>query len=414
MIKTTDKRPEKRPGAPWAWLAAVLIAVSAPVALEGCKKPPEKKQQQAPRAVRVARVTNQVLAGGLSASGVLTSREEAAVGSEITGYRVSRVLADVDTWVRRGQPRVILDDTLLRSEIAQARATLAQQKAIAAQAEDQAKRVAGLDNEGVLSDEAIAQRRFQAQSGRAAANAQAARLQDLLTRQSRMTIRAPVSGPVMERNVRPGDIAGTGVMFRIIRDGLVELEAQVPEADLPRITASAPAQAILPSGQTVNGTVRLISPAVETGTKLGKVRISLPYRKDLRPGGYARAVFTGLTRTAAAVPETAVRYSASGPTVMTLDARNRAHEIAVRTGQHAGGWVELLQGPPLGSRVLLGGSAFVLEGDPVNPEETVVASGVVARPVTQARQPVRAAPAAAPAQRPAQPAPKAAPKKAER
>jgi HlyD family secretion protein len=348
-------------------------------------------------------VTNQVLAGGLSASGVLASREEAAVGSEIAGYRVSRVLADVDTWVRRGQPLVILDDTLLRGEIARARASLAQQRAIAAQAQDQAKRVAGLDNEGVLSDEAIAQRRFQAQSALAGANAQAAQLQDLLTRQSRMTIRAPVSGPVMERNVRPGDIAGTGVMFRIIRDGLVELEAQVPEADLSRITVGAPAQAVLPSGQSVMGTVRLISPAVESGTKLGKVRISLPYRKDLRPGGYARAIFTGLTRTAAAVPETAVRYSASGPSVMTLDSKNRAHEIAVRTGQRAGGWVELLQGPPLGSRVLLGGSAFVLEGDPVNPEETVVASGVVERPVTQQR------PAASTAQRPAQPAQKAAP-----
>jgi HlyD family secretion protein len=368
------------------WLAAALIAASAPIALEGCKKPEQKKTEQAPRAVRVARVANTTLAGGLSSTGVLASREEAAVGSEIAGYRVSRVMADVDSWVRQGQPLVQLDDTLLRSEIARARANVAQQKALAAQAADQAKRVAGLDNEGVLSDEAIAQRRFQAQSAQAGVASLQATLQDLLTRQSRMTIRAPVSGVVMERNVRPGDISSPStVMFRIIRDGLVELEAQVPEAELSRITAGSPAQAIVPSGATVNGTVRFVSPAVESATKLGKIRISLPYRKDLRPGGYARAVFTGLSRSAAAVPESAVRYSASGPTVMTLDAKNRANEVVVRTGQHANGWVELLQGPPLGTRVLLGGSAFVLEGDAVNAVEGAGDPTPAAKPAQPAK-----------------------------
>jgi HlyD family secretion protein len=37
----------------------------------------------------------------------------------------------------------------------------------------------------------------------------------------------------------------------------------------------------------------------------------------------------------------------------------------VRTGARAGGWVELVEGPPPGSRVALGGSALVLEGDRV-------------------------------------------------
>lgn len=368
-----------------AWMTAMLIVVS-PMALEACKKP-EKKPEQAPRAVRVGRVSTTVLSGGLSSTGVLASREEAAVGSEIAGYRVSRVMADVDSWVSRGQPLVQLDDTLLRSEIARARANVNQQKALAAQAADQAKRVAGLDNEGVLSDEAIAQRRFQAQSAQAGVASLQATLQDLLTRQSRMTVRAPVGGAVMERNVRPGDISSPSVvMFRIIRDGLVELEAQVPEADLSRITPGSPAQAVLPSGGTVNGTVRFVSPAVDNATKLGKVRISLPYRKDLRPGGYARAIFTGLSRSAPVVPESAVRYSASGPTVMTLDAKNRAHEVAVRTGQHANGFVELLQGPSLGSRVLLGGSAFVLEGDTVN---AIEGTGIPA-PAVKPAQPTKA------------------------
>jgi HlyD family secretion protein len=41
----------------------------------------------------------------------------------------------------------------------------------------------------------------------------------------------------------------------------------------------------------------------------------------------------------------------------------------VRTGQRSGGFVELLQGPPVGSRVLVTGSSFVLDGDKVAPVE---------------------------------------------
>jgi HlyD family secretion protein len=41
--------------------------------------------------------------------------------------------------------------------------------------------------------------------------------------------------------------------------------------------------------------------------------------------------------------------------------------VPVKTGEHEGGYVEIVQGPPTGSRVLLGGSAFVLPGDLVRP-----------------------------------------------
>jgi HlyD family secretion protein len=40
--------------------------------------------------------------------------------------------------------------------------------------------------------------------------------------------------------------------------------------------------------------------------------------------------------------------------------------VPVRTGQRAGGYVELVQGPPAGVRVALGGSAFITEGDKVD------------------------------------------------
>ncbi len=41
--------------------------------------------------------------------------------------------------------------------------------------------------------------------------------------------------------------------------------------------------------------------------------------------------------------------------------------MLVKTGARAKGMVELIQGPPAGSRVLVTGSSFVLDGDKVAP-----------------------------------------------
>ncbi len=221
----------------------------------------------------------------------------------------------------------------------------------------------------MLSQEDIDTRRYQAKSARAAAQAAAAQLSDLTTRAERLTLRAPVSGRVLARNVRPGDLpAGqtTGQpLFRIARDGLIELEADTPEADLGRIHPGQAANVTLPDGAQVEGTVRLIEPEVDQQTKLGHIRVAMPVRQDLRPGGYARATLPDLTANGLVVPDKAVVYAADGASVLVVGADSRAHRVAVKTGARAKGMVELLQGPPAGSKVMITGASFVLDGDKV-------------------------------------------------
>jgi HlyD family secretion protein len=367
------------------------LVLLAGAAVSGCQKkdaqaakapPPAAKNIGAqPRLVQVARVQPRMLSGGIEASGVLISREEAAVTAEITGYRVARVLADIGQHVSAGQPIVQLDDTLLKSQIDQQQALAAQADVAAKQAEAQAARVAGLDGSGVLSQEQIEDRRFQAQSARAQANAQAASLRDLRTRQGKMTVRSPVAGTVLERTVRPGDLSGgSQPMFRIVRDSLVELEAQVAEGEVANIRPGQPVQVTLPSGRTMQGVVRLLGPSVDPQTKLGKVRVQLPVSADLRPGGFARALFGSVASSALTVPEAALRYDADGVTVMVVDEANKVRKVPVRAGRRGGGFVELIQGPPAGSRVLLGAASFVLEGDVVKPQEVAVVAAPAAKP----------------------------------
>jgi HlyD family secretion protein len=339
-------------------LAKALLPLAAVLALAACKKPPEKvSEKDQARAVRVVRVEPRAIVGALTASGNLTPREEAAVMPEVTGYRVSRVLADVGDYVRAGQTLVQLDPALLEAQVAQAQAQ-------AAQAEDQARRVADLDGQGVLSQEQIAQRRFQAQ----AANAN---LRNLQTQRRKLAVVAPVSGLILEKTVRPGDLSAGGATpwFRMARDGQVELSAELGESDLARIRVGQTATVALPGGGVAQGRVRLISPQIDPATKLGQVRILLPVRPDIRAGGFARAVFSDAAGQALSVPETAIRYDADGASVMTVADNNRVKRVAVQTGPRGGGYVQLLRGPAPGTRVVQNAAAFLLDNDLVRPTE---------------------------------------------
>ena len=319
------------------------------------------------RSVRVIKVESRELTGGLVASGVLVSREEAAVGSELAGFRVARVLVEEGAVVAAGQPLVQLDNTLIQAQIEQQTALVAQQAVAARQSQLQADRVVGLQGQGVVSEEQLQQRQFQAESSRAALAAQTAILNDFKTRQARMTIRAPVSGRVLERTVRPGDISGGGTYFRIARDNLVELDAEVPERSLSTVQVGDGAEVTLPSGKVVQGKVRLISPRIDAQSRLGRIRVLLPVSNDLRPGGYAQAAFNSATRKATVVPEAAIRFDAEGASVMVVGEGNRVQQVKIKAGQRSDGYVELLEGPPVGATVVKGAGSFVMSGDVVKP-----------------------------------------------
>jgi HlyD family secretion protein len=365
---------------------SLALSLAAALAAAGCKKPPEKRSEaQQARAFSVVRIEARPIVGALSASGDLLPREEAAVLPEVNGYRVARVLADVGQYVKAGQTLVQLDPALIQAQVAQAQAQAAQAEVQAQQAEEQAARVKDLDGTGVLSQEQIDQRRFQARAARATARAQAAALRDLQTRTRKLAVSAPVSGLVLEKAVRPGDLSAGGATpwFRLARNGEIELSAELSEADLAHIRVGQAATVTLPGGGTAQGHVRLISPQIDPQTKLGQVRILLPVRSDIRAGGFARALFTDASGMALVVPETAVRYDADGASVMTVTDKNRVKRVLVQTGQRGAGYVQLLRGPPAGTRVVKNAAAFLLDNDLIRPVEGASPAAAPARQATR-------------------------------
>jgi HlyD family secretion protein len=369
-------------------IAATLGVAALSLALHSCgQKPAPASETPAAdkaasnlQAMRVTRVAVRNLSEAIEAKGRLVVREEAAVGSELPGYRVAQVYVDEGDWVKQGQPLARLDDTLLQAQIAQVEATLATQKATADFQQSQLERAEMLTNEGAFSREQLEQRRMQAVSAKAALNASQAAVNEMKVRQSRMTLRAPVAGAVLERNIRPGEISGSamGPYFRISRDGLIELDAELPDAKLALIKEGDPVQVTLLTGESLQGKVRFISPRVDVNTALGRARIELPFNKALRPGSFAEAHFEGNSSGVLTVPASAVRYEAGGQSVMLVGQDNKVKQVPVKLGERTGDYVALVEGPPAGSRVLTVGAAFVLDGDVINPVEEGVASTAAA------------------------------------
>jgi HlyD family secretion protein len=350
------------------------ILVLALVLLAACARESDKSKTipsslTAPT-VTVTRIVERPIAEKLTASGVLLPREEAAVGPEVAGYQVAEVLVEEGASVNKGQALARLDSGLLKARIDQATAALAQATAVSEQARAEADRVKTFDSKNVMSAEQIAARRYQARTAEAAVGVSRAQLEELLTQEQRMVVRSPVDGIVLERSIRPGDGASLSQpMFRIARDSLIELDAEVPEDSLARIAVGDAATVTIPSGGSIEGTVRLISPRVDPQTKLGRVRVSLAPDPQLRVGGYARVAFNRAAIPVAAVLERAVQWEADGPRLIAIDDNNRVHPVAVQTGIRDAEFVALKQGPAVGTRVALGSGVSLLDGDLVKPLE---------------------------------------------
>ncbi len=348
-------------------LAAMTLA-GLVLGLGACGKKPDVGAKQQARTISMVNVEPRDINGGLTASGSLLPREDTAVFPQISGYRVAKVLVDEGAWVKVGQPLVQLDDTLLRSQVAQQSALAAQARALASQAESQAARGKAAAAADLLSQEQLDTRRYAAESTRAQAMAQEAAAQDVRTRAAMMVVRAPSAGLVIARNVHLGDMAaagGTTPFYRIAKDGQIELVADISEDALGKIHTGDTVLVTLGNGSQVHGTVRIVSPGIDPTTRLSRVRISLPVRTDIRAGGFARATFVAATKSALSVPETAVRYDADGAAVLVLGPDNKLSRAPVTTGERGGGYVELLTGPPAGSVVVAKAAAMLVPGDVV-------------------------------------------------
>lgn len=319
-------------------------------------------------------------------TGTLVARDEVSIGTALQDLRLAVVYAEDGDQVVAGQILARLETEGLDAQLRQARAVVAraqvmieQQEAVAAETQANLLRIAPLGRSGAVSEQQIDERR--AQAGSAAANLKAAyaelsqtqsQLADASAQREKADIRSPAKGLISERSARAGALAsGTQPLFRLIRHGQIELEADVSENDLPDIAPDSPASIeVAGVAEPIEGRVRLIASKVDPQTRLGKVRIALPPHRDLRAGAYAKStVEIERLSVPVTVPQRAVTTDAKGATSVMLidDSATVSHAVrrVIGVARRSGDAVEVTSGLKAGDRVVAGASPFVRDGDTV-------------------------------------------------
>ena len=395
-------------GVPLVAAAGVLIAhatgVLPPAAAQKLASVFEKKHAE-PRvaaqnhdiAVTVARVQPREFVENLAVSGSLVPREEILIGPEIEGLRVLEILVEEGAQVRRGQVLARLVAATLDAQLAQNDATLARNAAATAQArsaiaEAEARlnearnamsRTTILKNSGHVSEAVYDQREsafklaeaqlVAARDGLKASEAERAQIEaqrrELEWRRSKTNVTAPADGVISHRKARIGGMAALVTqepMFRMIENGDIELDADVPQSHMSRLAVGQKARVAIPGSGGVAGSVRLISPAVERSTRLGQVRILLDKDANLRIGTFARGEIEVARGNGLAVPRSAVLFGKSGPSVQVIENHTVATR-AVTLGLSETDAIEIKSGVGEGTLVVAKSGTFLRNGDRVNP-----------------------------------------------
>ena len=169
----------------------------------------------------------------LAANGNIAAWQEAIVGAEAGGLRLTEVHVNVGDRVRQGQLLATLAGDTLQAEVAQSRASLAEAEAAAADAANNAQRARTLQGTGALSAAQINQYLTAEKTAQARVEAAQALLQAQQVRLSQAHVYAPDSGIISARAATVGAVVAGGTeLFRLIRQGRLEWRAEVTSAEL--------------------------------------------------------------------------------------------------------------------------------------------------------------------------------------
>ena len=186
-----------------------------------------------------------------------------------------------------------------------------------------------------------------------------------------VTVRAPQSGVIVERNVSPGQVVSYGQadtpvnLFVIVNLSTMWVLADVYEPDVPKVRLGEPVRVTLPCcpQNRYDGKVTNIGAAVDKETRTLKVRAVVP-----NPGGSLKAemfvnvaIDTGSSQVLT-LPQSAIQRRDGATFVLVEKGQGEYERRAVRTGATLDGLIEVLDGVTPDDRVASTGGILLKQG----------------------------------------------------
>lgn len=357
-------------------------------------------------AIEAAAASQQSITRFIRATGSLLAEEQADVAAEVAG-RVESTPVERGTPVSKGSTLIRVSNADADAQSKEAEANAAQiearlglsatsafdatvvpevqhAKASYALAENEFNRIKSLLEQRVVSQSEYDQRRTQMEAARqlyeAARNGAAQQYQALQAARARVsqahkaladtTVRAPFNGLVAERLVSVGDYVTKGMKVAVVvRVNPLRVRLTIPEQFIHAVSIGVPVAFTVDAypGREFVGTVRYVSPALETNQRALTIEAVVPNAAgDLKPGLFATARIEERERAAAVlVPSTAVHSSAGTHRVYVLSG-DHVEERLVTVGQSVDSLVEVVSGLKVGERVATKNVAQLTDGAKVS------------------------------------------------
>jgi HlyD family secretion protein len=348
----------------------LLVIVLAVVLGRGASKPAQTAGAGQVPTVSVVVPGKTSVGREIVASGPLGAKRDQPVGIAGTGGRVIAVLADAGSWVHAGQTLAVIDRSVEAQTAAQQAAQVAAAKANAALAQSDYDRAIALQGRGFVSKAEIDSKRAARDAAFAQVRVAQAQLAGTRAQIGRLNVVAPTAGLILARSVEVGQIVspGSGALFRLAENGQMEMRAQLSQQDLVNIHVGMRAQ-VTPVGsdRSFAGTVWQVAPVIDPQSRLGEVRIAVPYDPAMRPGGFAEARITAGTTTAPQLPQSAVLSDDKGNYVYFVNARNVVERRDIKIGAVNDTGVTIASGLNGDEAVVLSAGPFLNPGQKVNP-----------------------------------------------
>ena len=356
-----------------AIIVAILIIAGAAYYFfgSGSTAPVDADKAGQAQTVTVVAPGSDSVVRAINATGTLAARREIPVGVVGEGGRVLQVYVDAGDWVTQGEVLVSVDRSVQTQQAAALEAQIGVARADLQLAQNELDRAAQLVDRGFISKADVDRKTATRDAARARVNVANAQLAETRARNARLDVRAPVSGYVLERNVETGQTvsAGSGILFRIAKDGQLELQAKLSEDDLAQIAVGIPAS-VTPVGvdRVFEGNIWQISPMIDAQSRQGMARIALPFDTALRPGGFASVEIKSGAMTAPVLPESAVQTGRNGSFVYIVGKNNKVQQRPVKLGPVTANGLIIEEGLDGSERVVLYAGGFLNPDETINPK----------------------------------------------
>jgi len=313
--------------------------------------------------VTVTRVGRADISSTLTVTGTIAAlpSQDVKVSSLVAG-RIARLMVAEGDRVRQDQVLAQIDDRPYRDLLQQAQAAVEQAKANLENASLNGNRNETLFQRGIAARKDLEDARTQVSVSQAALSQAEAQLALARLQMSRAEVRSPLAGTVVKRFVSDGEqVDGTAAqpLLEVANLRQTELYGNVPAVYLSQIHVG---QSLMIStdafpGWNFRGRVVAISPAVDSSTNVGLVRIRIANEDGLlRLGMFLSAEVPLETHVKALVvpPQAIYRDDQGQPRVYRVEG-GQAEAVPAKLGIETEKQVELLSGVKEGDTVILTG-----------------------------------------------------------